>query len=163
MTPSFIDFRFCRKLSRGRYLDKAKSHRHDRHSEDDVGSGGNHLEVISGRLEAFGARHQITEADRGYSDETIVGRRQPVPALPDSEQQRPHEDVATDQTHCHRQRNAHFLLFVVVVIIIIIVILNCNAFNVLYWYRIFTYIERNRALCGRSFIHRPITHLYRNN
>ena len=102
-------------------MDEVKSHRHDRHSEDDVGSGGNDLEVICGCPKVVTAWYEVAEAYSRDGDEAVVGRRQPVPAFPDSEQHRTHKDVASDQTHRHRQWNAHpfiFFFFVVVVIIL---------------------------------------------
>jgi len=106
------------------YLNKVKSHRHDRHAEDDVGSSSNHLEVGGCWSETFAARHQVAETDRWDGNKAVIGGPEPVPALPDAEQQRPHEDVAGDQAHGHSEWNAYFVVFVVVIIFIIVI--DCN-------------------------------------
>ena len=126
LQSSFV-FDFSAREHRPRaYLDEVESHGHDCHSEDDVGGGGDHLEVVCGRLKSLAARYQVAEADGRDGDEAVIGGGQPVPALPDAEQYRAHEDEAGHETHRHCERHAHLLdVLVFIVVVVVVVIFDC--------------------------------------
>ena len=118
---SFQQIRDPTRLGDHLFLNEVERRRHERHADEHVDGGSEHLQLTVDGVEVSRSGDDVAEPDGRQGNEAIIAGGRPAQFLPDCEEKSAEEDVDGHDDQGHGQRDGGGCDEVIVVFVIVVV------------------------------------------